>query len=97
MTAILERADQALSITDVSRSTKEIVDKLITGEQDHYVVMRNNAPAAILMNIETYESLLNELEDLRIESVARARLQTFDKKTSISHEEMLKTFDHDNY
>jgi antitoxin StbD len=93
MTAILERADQALSITEVSRSTKEIVDKLVAGEQDHYVVMRNNAPAAILMNIETYESLLNELEDFRIESIAKNRLQTFDKEKVVSHQEMLKIFD----
>ncbi len=97
MTAILERADQALSITEVSRSTKEIVDKLVAGEQDHYVVMRNNAPAAILMNIDTYESLLDELEDLRIESVARTRLQTFDKEKAISHEEMLKMFEKDSH
>lgn len=50
----------------------------------------------MLMNIETYEYLLDELEDLRIESVARARLQTFDKEKAISHEEMLKMFGQNN-
>lgn len=93
MTALIERADEAISITDMIRSTKNIINKLISGNQDHYVIMKNNSPAAVLLNIQSYEALLDEVEDLRIELVALKRIQDFDKKQSISHEAMLKKFD----
>jgi antitoxin StbD len=93
MTALIERSDEAISITDMIRSTKEIINQLTSGEQDHYVILKNNSPAAVLLNIHSYEALLDELEDLRVEIVARKRLHNFDKTKSISHEDMLKKFD----
>nr|MBP9692596.1 type II toxin-antitoxin system Phd/YefM family antitoxin [Alphaproteobacteria bacterium] len=68
-------------------------NKLTSGKQDHYVILRNNSPAAVLLNIQSYEALLDELEDLRVEVIARKRIQTFDRTNSISHEDMLKKFE----
>jgi antitoxin StbD len=93
MTALIERSDDAISITDMIRSTKDIINKLTSGKQDHYVILRNNSPAAVLLNIQSYEALLDELEDLRVEVIARKRIQTFDRTNSISHEDMLKKFE----
>jgi antitoxin StbD len=97
MTALIERSNEAISITDMIRSTKDIINKLTSGRQDHYVIMKNNSPAAVLLNIQSYEALLDELEDLRIETVARKRLQDFDKSKSISHEDMVKKFENPNH
>ncbi len=74
MGVLLSRTDQAISVTDIARSTKKYFDKLISGEQDRYVVMRNNAPAAVLLPVADYEALLDEIEDLRIERMAIERL-----------------------
>lgn len=93
MTALIGRSNETISITDMIRSTKTIINELISGEQDHYVIMKNNSPAAVLLNIQSYEALLDELEDLRIEIVAHKRLQNFDEKKAISHEEMVKKFE----
>lgn len=93
MTALIERSDETLSITDMVRSAKDIINSLISGDHDHYVIMKKNAPAAVLLNIQVYEALLDELEDLRIEAVARERLQNFDKSLAVTHEEMIKKFD----
>jgi PHD/YefM family antitoxin component YafN of YafNO toxin-antitoxin module len=38
---------------------------LSSGEQQKYVVMRNNSPAAVMLPVEVYESLMDELDDLR--------------------------------
>lgn len=92
MNALLERSSQAVSVTDVARSAKTIFDRLSSGEQDKYVVMRNNAPAAVMMPVSVYEALMDELDDLRIEMTARDRLQGFDRSKAVSHEEMLKLF-----
>lgn len=92
MRALLERSDQAVSVTEVSRSAKTIFDRLSSGKQEKYVVMRNNAPAAVMMPVGVYESLIDELDDLHIELTARDRLSTFDKAKAVSHQEMLSRF-----
>jgi antitoxin StbD len=92
MHALLERSNQAVSVTDVSRSAKSIFDRLSSGKQEKYVVMRNNAPAAVMMPVSIYEALMDELDDLHIQLTARDRLQSFDLAKSISHEDMLKRF-----
>ena len=92
MRALLERSDQAVSVTEVSRSAKTIFDRLSSGEQKKFVVMRNNAPAAVMMPVSVYEELMDELDDLRVELTARDRLQSFDRERAISHEEMMQRF-----
>lgn len=92
MPALIERSDETLSITDMVRSAKNIINNLNSGDHDHYVILKNNSPAAVLLSIQAYEALLDELEDLRIEAVARKRLQNFDKSSAISHEDMMKEF-----
>lgn len=37
MRALLERSDQAVSVTEVSRSAKTIFDRLCSGKQEKYV------------------------------------------------------------
>jgi antitoxin StbD len=88
--AILERLDQALSITDMARGSKHIVDRLVSGEQDKFVVMRNNMPAAVLLNVHLYEDLMNQLADLFVEAKAKDRLH--EKKTPLSHADMVASF-----
>ena len=95
MKALLERSEQAVSVTEVSRSAKTIFDRLCSGKQDKYVVMRNNAPAAVMMPVAVYEALMDELDGLRIEMTARDRLATFDRSKAVSHEEMLERFGDD--
>jgi PHD/YefM family antitoxin component YafN of YafNO toxin-antitoxin module len=58
---LLERADQAITATEVQRNAKEIFDKLQNGEQDRYVVMREGKPAVELLPLETYEALMEDL------------------------------------
>jgi len=92
MGSLMERSDQAISVTEVSRSAKAIFDKLLKGKQDRYIVMKNNVPAAVLLPVDAYEAIMDELEDLRIEAVARERIQTFDPAKAITHEEMMIRF-----
>lgn len=92
MKSLLERSDQAVSVTEVSRSAKSIFDRLCSGKQDKYVVMRNNAPAAVMMPVSVYEALMDELDELHIQLTARDRLQSFDRSKAITHEEMLRRF-----
>lgn len=62
---LLDRADQAISSTELQKSTKVLLDRLLAGDQDRYVVIRDNRPTAVLLPIERYEALMEELESLR--------------------------------
>ena len=92
MNALLERSSQAVSVTEVSRSAKTIFDRLSSGKQKKYVVMRNNAPAAVMMPVSVYEALMDELDDLHIQLMVRDRLQSFDPARAISHDDMVQLF-----
>lgn len=72
----MKHADMAISSTDLQKKTRELLDRIASGEHDHFVVMRDNRPAAVMMATGRYEALMEELEDLRIEATARARLAT---------------------
>ena len=97
MASLLETADQALPVTQLARQLKLYLDKICCREQDKYVVMRNNEPAAVLLSVERFEAMVNELEDLRIEAIAKDRLTSFDGKTTISHSDMLEEFENESW
>lgn len=42
----------------------------------------------VIVNVQAYQELLDELENLRIEAIARDRLESFDRAKAISHDDM---------
>lgn len=86
------RTSETISVTDIQRRAKDVFDRIESGEQDKYVVLKNNAIAAVLLPADRYEALMDELDDLRIGVIATERISTFDRSKAISHEEMLARF-----
>lgn len=73
---LLKSAEQAITATDLQKKTRELLDRIASGEEDHFVVMRDNRPAAVMMAAARFEAMMDELADLRIDAVARARMAT---------------------
>jgi antitoxin StbD len=71
---LLSNANQAISATDLQKKTRELLDRISSGEEDHFVVMRDNRPTAVMMSTDRYEALMDELVDLQIEARAISRL-----------------------
>ena len=92
---LLDRADQAISSTELQKNARLLLDRMADGRQDRYVVMRDNRPTAVMLPIARYEALMAELEDLRIEAFARDRLSSISQATAISHADMKARFDGD--
>jgi antitoxin StbD len=88
----MQRSLDAVSVTKLSREARDIFERLRKGRQDRLVVMRNNAPAAVLLSVKTFQALLDELEDLRLESVARKRLRSLGRVKTFSHRVMMRGF-----
>ena len=85
-------SEEIISVTDVQRKAKDIFNKLASGTQSKFVVIRNNEMAAVVLPVDRYEAMLDELEDLRIDAIARERLATFDTSQAMSHDDMLAAF-----
>ena len=89
---LIERASQIVNATDLSRKTRDLLDGLVCGRMRKLVVMRDNMPTAVLLSVKEYEAQLDELNDLRIEAVARQRLAGFDRNQAVGHDAILAEF-----
>ena len=85
-------AKDYVSATTLSKKTAATLDALEKGETEKLIILRNNAPKAILMSIDAYEAIEEELEDLRLTALALARLQTFNPEEAVSHKKMMEKF-----
>jgi antitoxin StbD len=85
-------AKDYLSATALSKKTAATLDALEKGETEKLIILKNNAPKAVLLSFEAYEAMEEELEDLRLANFALARLQTFKPEEAISHEKMMKNY-----
>ena len=86
------RATDYLSATALSKKTSATLDALEKGEAEKLIILKNNAPKAILLSIESYEAMQEEMEDLRLTSLALARLESFEEKKALSHEYIHEKF-----
>ncbi len=84
--------NEYLSATTLSKKTSSTLDSLENGDTERYIILKNNAPKAVMLSIEAFEAMEEEIEDLRLTSLALSRLQSFDKEKTISHETMMNKF-----
>ncbi len=82
-----------LSATTLSKKTSVTLDSFEKGEAEKLIILKNNAPKAILMSFDAYEAMEEEIEDLRLTSLALARLQTFNPEKALSHKYMMEKFE----
>ena len=92
MTVLLARADQAVSATAMARNFGANLKSVTSGEQSHLVVFKGNEPAAVLIGIEAFQAMQDELEDLRAEMLASERLSSLDDSKLMSLEDMEARF-----
>ena len=85
-------AKDYLSATALAKKTAATLDSLAKGDIEKFIILKNNAPKAILMSVEAYEAMEEEIEDLRLANLAFARLKSFETEEAISHKEMMRKF-----
>lgn len=86
------RLEETVSITQLQRGMKEAFERIESGTQDKFVVLRNNQIAGVLLSAQRYEALLDEIDDLRMLNLAASRLESLDPDKTISHDQMLTRF-----
>ena len=86
------RTTDYLSATALSKKTSATLDALDSGETEKLIILKNNTPKAVLLSMESYESMQEEMEDLRLTALAIARLESFEEKKALSHEYIREKF-----
>ncbi|MEA3240260.1 MAG: type II toxin-antitoxin system Phd/YefM family antitoxin [Pseudomonadota bacterium] len=81
-----------ISATKLSKKTAATLDSLEKGETEKLIILKNNAPRAILLSIEAYEAMEEEMEDLRLATLAFTRKNSFKPEETLSHKEMMEKF-----
>ena len=90
---VIMRIDNYLSATTLSKKTAATLDNLEKSDSGEIIILKNNTPKAILLSIDAYTAMQEEIEDLRLAALGLARLSTFAADEAISHQEMMKKFD----
>ena len=85
-------SEEYLSATDLSKKTAATIDALEKGLTDKLIILRNNAPKAVLLSMDAYEELMEEIEDLRLGALALARAKTLSEEKALSHEQVSGKF-----
>ncbi|ANF56263.1 hypothetical protein [Halotalea alkalilenta] len=96
MTGLLDRAEHAVSATAMARGFSARLKEISSRRTERLVVFKDNQPAAVIINVQAYQEMLDELENLRVESVARERLENFHEDQAMTHEEMRARFAKDD-
>lgn len=81
-----------ISATNLSKHTSSALDAFERGDTDKMIVLKNNAPKAVLLSIEAFETMQEEIEDLRLVSLAFARQQSFSPDKALSHQQIMEKF-----
>lgn len=92
MATLLERPEDAVSATAMARGFSAKLKDIATRRTDRFVVFKDNQPAAVIMNVQAYQELVDELEDLRIEAISRDRLASYQDDHAVSHDAMRSHF-----
>jgi antitoxin StbD len=76
----------------MARSFGARLKDISSGEVTHLVIFKDNEPAAVLVGVNAYQALQDELEDLRSEILAIERLSSLDNTVTVSLEDMEARF-----
>lgn len=87
MTSI-HQVGHAISAKALGRSLKAALKKIAHRSVERLVVMKRGEPVAVILNVEAYEELLDQLEDLQLEVLAGERALSLNRGQLISLEEM---------
>lgn len=51
--------DEILPSKEAARALPQVIDRLESGDAEHFVITRRNKPRAVLVTIERYQQLLS--------------------------------------
>ncbi|MGE7992649.1 type II toxin-antitoxin system Phd/YefM family antitoxin [Pseudomonas sp. NPDC089554] len=65
---------------------------MTSGDMTHLVIFKDNEPAAVLMGVQAFQAMQDELDDLRADRLAAERLLSLNEDNTVSLEDMEARF-----
>lgn len=92
MPALLNAKTVLNSFVPISRFNKGEASKIVGEVQNAGVkfIVRNNAPECVMLSLQVYQNLLEELEDLELATIALEREARNKDKKTIPFEQVMK-------
>ncbi|TGC22849.1 type II toxin-antitoxin system Phd/YefM family antitoxin [Pseudomonas citronellolis] len=82
----------AVSLTQLKRTLDARLREVAAQKHEKLVVVRGRTPMAVILDVESYQALLDELYDLRLENLTHDRLAGFEPGRAIRHEDLVESF-----
>ncbi|WP_083251791.1 MULTISPECIES: Phd-YefM [Pseudomonas] len=76
----------------MARSFGAKLKEISSGLTTHLVIFKDNEPAAVLIGVEAFQAMQDELEDLRADNLAAVRLSSLKDNATVSFEDMEARF-----
>ena len=94
MPAVLKAKTVLNSFVPISRFNKGETSKIIGEVQNEGIKfeVRNNNPECVMLSLDSYKRLLDEIEDLELATIALEREARNTEKKYISHEDMMARY-----
>lgn len=92
MASLMSRSEQAVSATTMARTFGARLKQVTSGEAIHLVIFKDNEPAAVLIGVDAFQAMQDELEDLRADRLASERLLSLNDENTVSLEDMEARF-----
>lgn len=92
MSALVRTSGELISVTEISRNTKKIVSELEEGTRTRCILARASKAVAVIMNVDEYERMQEELDALRAAQSGASRMATIGNGSPLSASELQEAF-----
>ncbi|GAV25399.1 prevent-host-death protein [Carboxydothermus islandicus] len=79
-----------ISVSDLGRGKASKIIEEVANKKEHYIVIKNNKPQAVIIPIDQYDELMEAQEDLELLQLAIERTKNLKEENFISFEDILK-------
>lgn len=79
-----------ISVSDLGRGKASKIIEEVAKKKEHFIVIKNNKPQAVIIPIEQYDELMEAQEDLELLQLAIERTKNLKEEECIPFGEILK-------
>ena len=79
-----------ISVSDFGRGKASKIIEEVANKKEHYIIIKNNKPQAVIIPIDQYDELMEARKELELLQLVIERMENLKQKNLIPFEEALK-------
>ena len=93
MKTMVSMLTRIISVSDLSRGKASVMINSVAKDHEHYFVVKNNKPVAVVIPVDDYIAFNETMEDMELFTIANNRMKNCSSDEEISHEDVLNMLD----